>query len=81
MGWTARIAGPTAALGIQALAFGLGPTGPDYVVSPVPVIGLLVVAGLVAGLIVRRTGSLLLPIAIHVAVDVPLYYYQACRLS
>lgn len=80
MGWTAKIAGPTAALGIQALAFGLGHTGRDYVGSPVPVIGLLVVAGLVAGLIVRRTGSLLLPIAIHVAVDVPLYCYQACRL-
>jgi membrane protease YdiL (CAAX protease family) len=81
MGWTARLAGPTAALGIQALAFGLGHGGPDFVGSPLPVVGTLVVAGIVAGLVVQRTGSLLLPIAIHAAVDIPLYYYQACRLS
>jgi hypothetical protein len=30
--------------------------------------------------IVRRTGSLLLPISIHAALDVPLYYAFACRL-
>jgi membrane protease YdiL (CAAX protease family) len=37
--------------------------------------------GLVAGLIVRRTGSLWLPIVVHIALDVPLYYAAACRSS
>jgi membrane protease YdiL (CAAX protease family) len=36
--------------------------------------------GLAAGLIVRRTGSLWLPILVHIALDVPLYYAAACRL-
>ena len=34
--------------------------------------------GLVAGVIRLRTRSLLLPIAWHVALDLPLYVYLAC---
>jgi membrane protease YdiL (CAAX protease family) len=36
--------------------------------------------GLLAGLIVERTGSLAIPIAAHVGLDIPLYYGNACRL-
>jgi membrane protease YdiL (CAAX protease family) len=35
--------------------------------------------GLLAGVIAIRTRSLLLPIAWHVALDLPLYVYLACR--
>mgnify|MGYP003297602116 CR=1 FL=1 len=36
-------------------------------------------AGLILGAMALRTRSLLLPIAIHVALDLPIYYYFACR--
>ena len=36
--------------------------------------------GLIAGWLVNRTGSLAIPLAIHVALDIPLYYAFACRL-
>jgi membrane protease YdiL (CAAX protease family) len=39
------------------------------------------VGGVLAGVIVKRTGSLLVPIVIHAAFDIPLYYSLACRLS
>jgi membrane protease YdiL (CAAX protease family) len=35
----------------------------------------------VLGVVARRTGSLLVPFAIHVAVDIPLYHALACRLT
>jgi membrane protease YdiL (CAAX protease family) len=38
-------------------------------------------AGIVAGLVVRRTGSLLIPIAVHIGFDIPLYYFMACQLT
>lgn len=82
LSWSARVVGPGTALWLQAVVFGLAhAAGRDFVGSPVPVAAALVAAGLVAGTIVRRTGSLALVIAIHVACDVPLYYYQACRLA
>jgi membrane protease YdiL (CAAX protease family) len=34
---------------------------------------------LIAAVIAIRTRSLLLPMAIHVALDLPIYYYFACR--
>lgn len=37
-------------------------------------------AALLAGLIVRRAGSLWLPIVVHICFDVPLYYAAVCRL-
>jgi membrane protease YdiL (CAAX protease family) len=39
------------------------------------------VGGFIAGLITQRTRSLLIPIAWHVALDLPLYAYLACRAS
>jgi membrane protease YdiL (CAAX protease family) len=81
-GWGARVLGPTGALLLQAALFGLAHAGPDFL-NPLVELPILVAAaagGLIAGLIVQRTGSLLLPIAIHLALDIPLYYAVACRV-
>jgi membrane protease YdiL (CAAX protease family) len=80
MGWGARAVGPFGALVLQAVVFGLVHIGPDFTGNPIPVVVAVGTGGLIAGVIVRRTGSLLLPIAVHAAFDVPLYYVQACRL-
>jgi membrane protease YdiL (CAAX protease family) len=80
LGWGARVLGPTGAVIAQAFVFGVVHLGPDFTGNPIPVLLAVGTGGLVAGLIVLRTGSLLLPIAIHAALDVPLYYVQACRL-
>jgi membrane protease YdiL (CAAX protease family) len=81
MGWSTPALGPRVALVGQAAVFGLAHLGPDFVGSPLPVLASMVAGGLVAGWLVKRTGSLALPIALHVAVDIPLYYAFACRLS
>jgi membrane protease YdiL (CAAX protease family) len=81
LGWGTRALGPFGALVFQAVVFGLVHVGPDFIGSPIPVIVAVGAGGLIAGVIVRRTGSLLLPIAVHAAFDVPLYYVQACRLT
>ncbi len=79
MSWLSRAAGPTIGLVGQAVVFGLAHTGPDFVGPALPVVLVIAAGGLVAGLIVRRTGSLWLPILVHIAFDVPLYYAAACR--
>ena len=33
------------------------------------------------GTIARRTGSLTLPLAIHAAADIPIYFYWACQIG
>jgi membrane protease YdiL (CAAX protease family) len=81
MSWMTRAMGPTAALIGQAVIFGLAHTGTDYIGPALPVVLAVVGGGLVAGLIVRRTGSLWLAIAVHIALDVPLYYAAACRFG
>ncbi len=78
--WTCRITGPLPAIVGQALVFGLAHTGADFVGSPLPVVASLAAGGLIAGLVAWRTGSLLLPTAVHIGVDIPLYYGNACRL-
>lgn len=80
------IGGPSGAVFVaivaQALVFGLAHgVGLEYVGSPAPVVAAMVAGGLLAGAIVQRTGSLALPIALHIALDVPLYYYWACRVA
>jgi membrane protease YdiL (CAAX protease family) len=80
MQWLSRATGPTGALVGQAVVFGVAHTGSDVVGSPLPYVLAIGAAGLVAGLVVRRTGSLWLPILVHIAFDVPLYYAAACRL-
>jgi membrane protease YdiL (CAAX protease family) len=81
LGWTERYLGTAGAILVQAAAFGLAHTGSDFVGSPLPVLASMFVMGVVAGLIVKRTGSLLVPIIIHAAFDIPIYYSLACRLS
>ncbi len=81
MGWMSRATGPTVALIGQAVVFGAAHTGTDFVTSPLPVVLTVITGGLIAGLIVRRTGSLWLPIVVHIALDVPLYYAAACRAT
>jgi membrane protease YdiL (CAAX protease family) len=82
LGWGSRVLGPTGALVLQAVLFGLTHAGPDFLnpLVALPVLAAVAAGGLIAGLIVQRTGSLLLPLAIHVALDVPIYYAFACRL-
>jgi uncharacterized protein len=81
MGWSARVIGLWPALGLQAVVFGLAHGGPDVVGSALPVMIALAAGGLLAGIITIRTRSLFLPIAIHVALDLPLYLYLACRVA
>ncbi len=81
MAWLTRAAGPLVGLVGQAIVFGLAHTGADFTGPELPVVLFIASAGLVAGLIVRRSGSLWFVIAAHIAFDVPLYYAAACRLS
>ena len=79
--WTGRITGPWPAIVGQAIVFGVAHSGPDFTGSAIPVAAAMFAGGLVAGLIVERTGSLFVPIMIHVGLDIPLYYGNACRVS
>jgi membrane protease YdiL (CAAX protease family) len=81
MAWLTRAAGPTVGLLGQAAVFGLAHTGPDFAGPELPVVLAVAAAGLAAGVIVRRTGSLWFVLAVHIAFDVPLYYAAACRLG
>jgi membrane protease YdiL (CAAX protease family) len=77
--WVARLSGIGPAVLAQAVIFGLAHgASPDFVGSALPVVALMIAGGIVAGVVVHRTGSLALPIALHVAVDIPLYYGNAC---
>jgi membrane protease YdiL (CAAX protease family) len=82
LGWSTRVIGGGPAIALQAVLFGLAHVGPDFLnpLVALPVLLAVIAGGVIAGVIVRRTGSLLLPIAIHVALDIPLYYAFACRL-
>ena len=77
--WMARVTGLWPAVILQAVLFGLNHGGPDFVGSPLPVMAAMTAGALIAAVIAIRTRSLLLPIAIHVALDLPIYYYFACR--
>jgi membrane protease YdiL (CAAX protease family) len=79
LGWSARVIGLGPALVLQALVFGIAHSGADVLGSPLVLIAALAGGGLLAGLIAIRTRSLFLPIALHVALDLPLYVYLACR--
>jgi membrane protease YdiL (CAAX protease family) len=77
--WMARVSGLWPAVVLQGVLFGLAHAGPDFVGSPLPVMATMTAGALIAAVIAIRTRSLLLPIAIHVALDLPIYYYFACR--
>lgn len=78
--WLGRAIGRAPAIAAAALLFGLQhATGAEFTGSSLPVVAAMAAGGLFASGIVLRTGSLAVPIAFHVAFDVPLYYYWACR--
>ncbi len=82
MGWGSRAVGPRAALAGQAIVFGFAHLAGQDLVAGAPILWAgIVAAGYVAGVVARRTGSLLVPIAFHAALDVPLYYYLACSAA
>jgi membrane protease YdiL (CAAX protease family) len=79
--WLGRVTSAWAALLAQGLVFGIVHAGPD-VVALLPVhIALLGGAGVAAGILRRRSGSLWLPIGIHVGADIALYVGLACRTA
>ena len=79
LGWTSRITGTWLALLGQAVVFGVAHGGADVGGPPQLLMLALGFGGFLAGLIALRTRSLLVPIAWHVALDLPLYAYLACR--
>jgi membrane protease YdiL (CAAX protease family) len=81
LGWTGRVTGTWTALIAQAVVFGLAHGGPDVGGSPIVLMVVLGFGGFIAGLITLRTRSLLLPLLWHIALDLPLYAYLACRAS
>lgn len=79
--WTARRTGVPVAIVGQAIVFGLAhAAAPDVGGSPAILWAAMTAGGLLAGIIVWRTGSLAIPIAAHVGFDLPLYYGNACRI-
>jgi membrane protease YdiL (CAAX protease family) len=77
--WLAPSVGLVSALALQAAVFGLAHgVGTDFIGSPLPVMAATAAAGLVLGALAIRTNSLLLPIALHIALDIPVYYGKVC---
>jgi membrane protease YdiL (CAAX protease family) len=81
--WLAPTLGVAAANLAQSIVFGLSHTGADFVglQGLIPTLVAMTVVGYVAGVVARRTGSLMLPLAIHLALDIPIYFYWACQLG
>jgi membrane protease YdiL (CAAX protease family) len=79
--WLAPGLGVVGANLAQAVVFGLSHTGQDFVgmEAAIPTAAAMVLLGFVGGVIARRTRSLTLPLAVHAAADIPLYFYWACR--
>ena len=65
----------------QAIVFGAAHSGADFVGPVLPTAIAMVLTGFIGGVIARRTGSLTVPIAIHAAADIPIYFFWACRLG
>ena len=79
--WGAAALGRRGAIVAQALVFGSAHLGAD-VAAGAPLLWLgMVAAGLAAGLVADRTQSLLLPVAAHIALDVPLALALTCRIA
>jgi len=79
--WLGRVMPVAAAIGLQGLLFGIVHAGPE-VVALLPVhIALLTLVGVAGGVVRWRTGSLAIPIGIHVGADVALYVGLACRAA
>jgi membrane protease YdiL (CAAX protease family) len=76
--WSARVMGLAPAIVGQAIVFGLAHSGSDVIGYPLPLALAMGVGGLLAGVIAVRTRSLLIPIAVHVGFDLPIYFALAC---
>lgn len=79
MGWSGRVMGVGPALVGQAVVFGLAHSGTDVIGFQLPLMVAMGLAGLLAGLVTIRTRSLLIPIAVHIGLDIPIYFAFACR--
>ena len=79
MSWSGRVMGVGPALVGQAVVFGLAHAGSDVIGFQGPLMLAMGLGGLLAGLVAIRTRSLLIPIAIHVGLDIPIYFAFACR--
>lgn len=81
--WLAPGLGIVGANLAQGVVFGLSHTGDDFVglEAVIPTMLAMIVVGFVGGVVARQTRSLTLPLAIHAAADIPLYFYWACRLA
>jgi membrane protease YdiL (CAAX protease family) len=78
LGWSARVMGIGPAVIGQAVVFGLAHSGSDVIGLQVPLMLAMGTGGLLAGVIAVRTRSLLLPMAVHIGLDIPIYYAFAC---
>jgi membrane protease YdiL (CAAX protease family) len=76
--WSARVMGTGPAVVGQAIVFGLAHSGSDVIGGALPLMVAMGVGGLLAGLIALRTRSLLIPIAVHIGLDLPIYFAFAC---
>jgi membrane protease YdiL (CAAX protease family) len=78
LGWSARVMGLGTAVIGQAIVFGVAHSGTDVIGLQLPLMLGLGLGGLLAGVIAVRTRSLLIPIAVHVGLDIPIYFALAC---
>ena len=79
--WASPALGRGGAIVAQALIFGCAHQGSDIAAGAGLILGGLVLAGVVAGVVADRTGSLLLPFAAHAAVDIPVALALTCRVA
>jgi membrane protease YdiL (CAAX protease family) len=79
MAFAGRVIGLRSALVIQAVVFGVSHAGAHFMGSPLPVVVSVGFGGYVAGLLTIKTRSLMMPIAVHTAIDLPVYAFFACR--
>ena len=79
MAFAGRVIGLRSALVLQAVVFGVAHAGAHFMGSPIPVVLAVGFGGYVAGLLTLKTRSLMMPIAVHAAIDLPVYAFFACR--
>ena len=77
-GWSARVVGVWPAVLGQAVVFGLAHSGADVLANGLVLMVALGAGGFIAGAITVRTRSVLFPLAIHIGLDIPIYYAFAC---
>lgn len=78
LGWSAKVMGLGPALVGQAIVFGVAHSGSDVIGLQLPLMLALGMGGLLAGVIAVRTRSLLIPMAVHIGLDIPIYFALAC---